>query len=68
MSTKNEDLTAFGQTIASKMEVIEAALQVFPIHLQRLDSAGFSMASIHLNSAIERLRCEKVALSKQLKI
>ena len=68
MSFENEDPTTSVQTITSKMEVIESALEAFATHLRQLDNAGFSMASIHLNAAIERLNSEKVALAKQLKI
>ncbi len=68
MSSENEHPTATVGTITSKMEVIDSALEAFATQLQLLDSAGFSMASIHLNAAIERLNSEKVALAKQLKI
>lgn len=53
---------------ASKMDVIETALEVLVLQMKILDLAELSMVSAHLNEAIERLRCEKVALAKKLKI
>lgn len=66
MPTENEHLGVAGPGNRSKMDVIDAALETLGTHLQELDNAGFSMASIHLNAAIERLRIEKIALEKQL--
>lgn len=68
MSFESEHPTATGSTKTSKMDVIDSALEALGLQLLTLDSAGFSIASIHLNAAIEHLRSEKVALTKQLKI
>ena len=67
MPSDNEQQRRSGQKIASKMEVIDSALVIFEAQLQILDSADLSMASIHLNDAIERLRSERVCLASKLK-
>lgn len=46
----------------SKIEVIDFALAELTIQLERLDNAGLSMASIHLNNAIETLRADRERL------
>ena len=66
MSPSNEQQRISGLKIASKMEVIDSALDIFEVQLKNLDSAGLSMVSIHLNSAIERLRSERVCLANKL--
>lgn len=68
MSFENEHPDIAGPIKRSKMEVIDSAIESLQLQLHELDNAGFSMASIHLNAAIERLRSDKVALAKQLKI
>ena len=50
-----------------KLDVLDAALEILEEQQKKLDSAGFSMASIHLNDAIERLRSERVCLMNELK-
>lgn len=67
MPSNNEQQPMSGQKIASKMEAIDSALDIFEIQLKNLDSAGLSMVSIHLNDAIERLRSERVCLTNKLK-
>lgn len=67
MPSDNEQQHESGRKIASKMEVIDSALDIFEVHLKKLDIAGLSMASIHLNDAIERLRSERVCLANKLK-
>jgi hypothetical protein len=53
---------------SSKMDVIETALEVLVLQMKILDLAELSMVNAHLNEAIERLRAEKVALAKNMKI
>lgn len=67
MPPDNEQQHTSGQKISSKMDVIDTALGIFEVQLKILDSAGLSMASIHLNDAIERLRSERVCLTGKLR-
>lgn len=67
MPAESEHLGASGPDNQSKMDVIEAALKILEAQQQKLDSAGFSMASIHLNDAIERLRSDQATLISGLK-
>ena len=68
MSFEDEHPTPARQINASKMDVIDSALKAFAFHLQQLDNTGFSIASVHLNAAIERLNTENIALTKEFKI
>ena len=68
MSPDNEHPDVTGPFNISKMDVIDAALESLTLQLGELDKAGLSMASIHLNAAVERLRSEKVALENQLQL
>jgi len=68
MPTENDHPGFDKQGNRSKMVVIDAALEALGFQLGELDNAGLSMASIHLNVAIERLRRDKAALQNQLEL
>ena len=53
---------------ASKMDIVVTAIEALDLQMKILDQAGLVMVSAHLNEAIERLRVERVALSKKLNI
>ena len=48
-----------------KLDVLDTALEILEEQQKKLDSASFSMASIYLNDAIERLRSERVGLIEE---
>lgn len=64
-SQSDNDFTADG-VYPSKLDVIDTALDALKLQLAALDKAGFSIASIHLNDAIERLRTERVRLATRM--
>ena len=68
MPTENARPDGGASRNSSKMDVIETTLEVLVLQMKILDVADLPMVSAHLNEAIERLRCEKVALAKKLKI
>ena len=67
MPAESEHAEGSGKRKRSKMDVLNAVLEILEEQQKKLDSAGFSMASIHLNDAIERLRSERVCLINELK-
>lgn len=67
MTTDNEHHKAGELEIQSKMDVVESTLVVLEEQLKKLDSAGLSIASIHINDAIERLRSDRVHLADAMK-
>ena len=67
MPAESEHPESAGPDKQSKMDVIDATLEVLEEQQKKLDNAGFSMASIHLNDAIERLRRERVCFIDALK-
>ena len=67
MPAESEQPEGSGPDKRSKTDVLDAALEILEEQQKKLDSAGFSMASIHLNDAIERLRSERVCLMNELK-
>ena len=68
MPAESEHAEGSGQRKRSKMDVIASALEILESQQRELDSAGFSMVSIHLNDAIERLRIERVGLVDEPKL
>ena len=68
MPAESEHPERSGPDNRSKMDVIDAVLEVLDEQQKKLDSAGFSMASIHLNDAIERLRRDRICLIDTLKL
>lgn len=53
---------------SSKMDVLVEALGVLILVQNALDRAGFLMSSIHVNSAIETLRADRIRLREQFKV
>ena len=54
--------------ISSKMDVLDDSLAVLILIQNALDRAGFSMSSIHVNSAIETMRADRIRLREQFKV
>ena len=68
MPAESEHAEGSGPDKRSKMDVLDAALEILEEQQKKLDSAGFSMTSIYLNDAIERLRSERVGLIDESKL
>ena len=68
MPAENGHADGAGQDKRSKMDIIESVLEVLESQQHDLDIAGFSMVSIYLNDAIERLRSERDGLVGEPKL
>ena len=64
MSSEGEVTSGVAPGNQSNLDLIESVLDVLELQLTILDKAGFSMASICLNDAIEKLRLNRIELNR----